>query len=96
MLGAVPLYVASQMGHADTMMITRNYGKWIKTGLTAIAANACFRCISKLIRIERMNFRFLPDLLKMGHGHRRQGNDITLPQICPKFLTGRLSEPLSL
>ncbi|MYM73551.1 tyrosine-type recombinase/integrase [Duganella sp. FT134W] len=33
MLGAVPLYVASQMGHADTMMITRNYGKWIKTGL---------------------------------------------------------------
>jgi integrase len=33
MLGAVPLYVAGQMGHTDTMMITKNYGKWIKAGL---------------------------------------------------------------
>jgi integrase len=33
MLGAVPLYVASQMGHADTTMIFRPYGKWISAGL---------------------------------------------------------------
>jgi integrase len=33
MLGAVPLYVASQMGHADTTMIMRVYGKWINSGL---------------------------------------------------------------
>jgi hypothetical protein len=33
MLGAVPLYVAGQMGHTDTTMITRNYGKRIKAGL---------------------------------------------------------------
>ncbi|MYN30123.1 Arm DNA-binding domain-containing protein [Duganella levis] len=33
MLGAVPLYVAGQMGHTDTNMITRHYGKWIKAGL---------------------------------------------------------------
>ncbi|PHV05371.1 site-specific integrase [Janthinobacterium sp. BJB412] len=33
MLGAVPLYVASQMGHADTTMIFRTYGKWITAGL---------------------------------------------------------------
>ncbi|WP_050408051.1 site-specific integrase [Massilia sp. NR 4-1] len=33
MLGAIPLYVASQMGHADTTMIMRTYGKWITAGL---------------------------------------------------------------
>jgi integrase len=33
MLGANPLYVASQMGHADTTMVTRTYGKWITAGL---------------------------------------------------------------
>ena len=33
MLGAIPLYVASQMGHADTTMIFRTYGKWITAGL---------------------------------------------------------------
>jgi integrase len=33
MLGAIPLYVAGQMGHADTTMITRTYGKWINSGL---------------------------------------------------------------
>ncbi|MES2262071.1 MAG: DUF3596 domain-containing protein [Pseudomonadota bacterium] len=33
MLGAIPLYVATQMGHTDTTMIVRTYGKWIKAGL---------------------------------------------------------------
>ncbi|WP_229422117.1 tyrosine-type recombinase/integrase [Massilia aquatica] len=37
MLGELPLYVASQMGHTDTTMITtmitRTYGKWIRSGL---------------------------------------------------------------
>ncbi len=33
MLGANPLYVATQMGHRDTTMVTRHYGKWIGTGL---------------------------------------------------------------
>ncbi|HZV67532.1 MAG TPA: site-specific integrase, partial [Telluria sp.] len=33
MLGANPLYVATQMGHVDTTMVTRTYGKWIGSGL---------------------------------------------------------------
>lgn len=33
MLGANPLYVATQMGHADTTMVMRTYGKWIAAGL---------------------------------------------------------------
>ena len=33
MLGANPLYVASQMGHADTTLVMRTYGKWITAGL---------------------------------------------------------------
>jgi integrase len=33
MLGAIPLYVATQMGHADTTMIVRTYGKWIAEGV---------------------------------------------------------------
>ena len=33
MLGANPLYVAKQLGHADTTMVTRTYGKWIGSGL---------------------------------------------------------------
>nr|WP_229505038.1 tyrosine-type recombinase/integrase [Massilia mucilaginosa] len=33
MLGELPLYVASQMGHTDTTMITRTYGKWIRSRL---------------------------------------------------------------
>lgn len=33
MLGANPMYVATQMGHADTTMITKNYGKWISAGI---------------------------------------------------------------
>lgn len=30
--GENPLYVAKQMGHRDTEMITRNYGRWIEQG----------------------------------------------------------------
>jgi integrase len=30
--GANPLYVAKQMGHRDTEMITRKYGRWIEQG----------------------------------------------------------------
>lgn len=33
MLGANPLYVATQLGHVDTTMVTRTYGKWIGKGL---------------------------------------------------------------
>ena len=33
MLGANPLYVATQLGHADTTMVQRRYGKWISAGL---------------------------------------------------------------
>lgn len=33
MLGANPLYVASQMGHADTTLVMRTYGKWVVAGL---------------------------------------------------------------
>lgn len=33
MLGANPLYVATQMGHSDTTMVMRTYGKWIGAGL---------------------------------------------------------------
>jgi integrase len=28
--GANPLYVAKQMGHKDTTMVTKTYGKWIE------------------------------------------------------------------
>lgn len=35
MLGAGPLYVASQLGHTDATMITKIYGKRIKAGLEA-------------------------------------------------------------
>ena len=34
MLGANPLYVATQLGHTDTTMVTRTYGKWIGKGLS--------------------------------------------------------------
>jgi integrase len=34
MLGEVPLYVAAQMGHTDTTMITKTYGKWTRARLT--------------------------------------------------------------
>lgn len=33
MLEANPLYVATQLGHADTTMVTRTSGKWIGNGL---------------------------------------------------------------
>lgn len=33
MLGANPLYVASQLGHADTTLVMRTYGKWVHAGL---------------------------------------------------------------
>lgn len=33
MPGELPLYIASQMGHTDTTMITETYGKWIRSGL---------------------------------------------------------------
>lgn len=33
MLGANPLYVAHQLGHEDTTMVTRHYGTWIEGGL---------------------------------------------------------------
>lgn len=33
MLGANPMYVATQMGHADTTMVVRTYGKWIAQGV---------------------------------------------------------------
>lgn len=33
MLGAIPMYVATQIGHADTTMIARTYGKWIAQGV---------------------------------------------------------------
>jgi len=29
--GESPIWLAKQMGHADTAMIFRNYGKWIDT-----------------------------------------------------------------
>lgn len=44
MLGANPLYVANQMGHADTTMVMRTYGKWIAAGLDS----------GKRQRLERM------------------------------------------
>lgn len=33
MLGANPLYVACQLGLADTTLVMRTYGKWIHAGL---------------------------------------------------------------
>lgn len=30
--GANPLYVAKQMGHRDTEMINRHYGRWLEQG----------------------------------------------------------------
>jgi integrase len=33
MLGANPLYVANQLGHVDTALVFRTYGKWIAAGL---------------------------------------------------------------
>ncbi|MBB5199155.1 integrase [Glaciimonas immobilis] len=33
MLGANPLYVATQMAHVDTTMITKHYEKWIENGI---------------------------------------------------------------
>lgn len=35
--GSNPLYVAKQMGHRDTEMITRNYGRWIEQGIEPVA-----------------------------------------------------------
>jgi len=33
MLGANPLYVATQLGHVDTTLVFRTYGRWIAAGL---------------------------------------------------------------
>lgn len=33
MLGKNPMYVATQLGHVDTTMITKIYGKWIEGGI---------------------------------------------------------------
>jgi hypothetical protein len=33
MLGANPLYVATQLGHVDTTLVFRTYGRWISAGL---------------------------------------------------------------
>lgn len=34
MLGANPLYVATQLGHVDTTLVFRTYGRWIAAGLS--------------------------------------------------------------
>lgn len=34
MLGVSALYVAAQLGHTDTTMVTKTYGKWIEEGIT--------------------------------------------------------------
>lgn len=34
MLGANPLYVATQLGHVDTALVFRTYGRWISAGMT--------------------------------------------------------------
>jgi len=33
MLGANPLYVSTQLGHVDTTLVFRTYGRWIAAGL---------------------------------------------------------------
>lgn len=33
MLGANPLYVANQLGHADSALVFRTYGRWVAAGL---------------------------------------------------------------
>lgn len=33
MLGANPLYVATQLGHVDTTLVFRTYGRWISAGM---------------------------------------------------------------
>jgi integrase len=33
MLGANPLYVATQLGHVDTALVFRTYGRWVAAGL---------------------------------------------------------------
>lgn len=50
--GANPLYVAKQMGHRDTEMITRNYGRWIEQGTepeTRKKLEAFFAHVSPLV-----------------------------------------------
>jgi integrase len=33
MLGANPLYVATQLGHVDSALVFKTYGRWISAGL---------------------------------------------------------------
>ena len=35
MLGANPLYVANQLGHADSALVYRTYGRWVAAGLNS-------------------------------------------------------------
>lgn len=65
MLGANPLYVASQMGHADTTLVMRTYGKWITAGLDDDRRQRLLKLYRQVIRNARMNFRnSMPMMLK--------------------------------
>lgn len=56
MLGANPLYVASQMGHADTTIVMRTYGKWVTAGLDDDRRQRLLQLYQRSIRSAWMSF----------------------------------------
>jgi integrase len=47
MLGANPLYVATQLGHVDTTLVFRTYGRWISAGMTPEKRQRLLRLYSR-------------------------------------------------
>jgi integrase len=47
MLGANPLYVATQLGHVDTTLVFRTYGRWISAGLNQEKRERLLRLYSR-------------------------------------------------
>jgi integrase len=47
MLGANPLYVATQLGHVDTTLVFRTYGRWISAGLNPDKRERLLRLYSR-------------------------------------------------
>lgn len=47
MLGANPLYIATQLGHVDTTLVFRTYGRWISAGLNRDKREGLLRLYSR-------------------------------------------------
>jgi integrase len=47
MLGASPLFVASQLGHVDSTLVFRTYGRWVSTGLDSAKRERLLRLYTR-------------------------------------------------